>query len=83
MLVANFPRTPSVRGLGPRAERRLERIFSVARTSDIPTVLSKADDIDMQGRALAKLGLDPRLTIGLFCSSILSLSLIDSRKPRT
>jgi len=54
-------------------DSRLEKIFSIARTLDVATVLSKADDIDMQGRTLAKLGLDPRLTISLLCSSILSL----------
>jgi digeranylgeranylglycerophospholipid reductase len=57
-------------------DRRLEKIFSIARTFDAAAILSKADDIDMQGRTLAKLGLDPRLAISLFCSSILSLPFI-------
>ena len=62
-------------------DQRLEKIFSIARRFDIATVLSKADDIDMQGRTLAKLGLDPRLTISVLCSSILSLPfVVDSRK---
>ena len=62
-------------------DHRLERIFSVARTFDVAPILSKADDIDMQGRTLAKLGLDPRLTMSLLCSSILSLPfIVDSRK---
>lgn len=62
-------------------DRRLEKIFSIARTFDLATVLSKADEIDMQGRVLAKLGLDPRLSISLLCSSILSLPfIVDSRK---
>jgi digeranylgeranylglycerophospholipid reductase len=55
---------------------RLEKIFSIAKTLDVATVLGKADDIDMQGRTLVKLGLDPRLTISLLCSSILSLPFI-------
>jgi flavin-dependent dehydrogenase len=54
-------------------DSRLEKIFSIARTFDAAAILSRADDIDMQGRTLAKLGLDPRLAISLFCSSILSL----------
>ena len=57
-------------------DRQLEKIFSIARTFDVAAILSKADDIDMQGRTLAKLGLDPRLTISLLCSSILSLPFI-------
>ncbi len=62
-------------------DSRLEKIFSIARTLDVATVLSKADDIDMQGRTLAKLGLDPRLTISLLCSSILALPFVaDSSK---
>jgi digeranylgeranylglycerophospholipid reductase len=62
-------------------DHRIEKIFSIARTFDVETVLNKADDIDMQGRTLAKLGLDPRLTISLLCSSILSLPFIaDSNK---
>jgi len=62
-------------------DRRLEKIFSIARTFDVATVLSKTDEIDMQGRTLARLGLDPRLTISLLCSSILSFPfIVDSRK---
>jgi flavin-dependent dehydrogenase len=62
-------------------DQRLEKILSIARTLDVATVLSKADDIDMQGRTLAKLGLDPRLTISVLCSSILSLPFVGgSRK---
>jgi digeranylgeranylglycerophospholipid reductase len=57
-------------------DRRLEKILSIARTFDVGAILSKADDIDMQGRTLAKLGLDPRLAISLLCSSILSLPFI-------
>jgi hypothetical protein len=60
-------------------DRKLEKIFSIARTFDVATILSKTDDIDMQGRALTKLGLDPRLAISLLCSSILSLpSVVES-----
>jgi digeranylgeranylglycerophospholipid reductase len=57
-------------------DRRLEKILSIARTFDVAAILGKADDIDMQGRTLAKLGLDPRLAISLLCSSILSLPFI-------
>jgi digeranylgeranylglycerophospholipid reductase len=57
-------------------DRRLEKIFSIARTLDVASILSKTDDIDMQGRTLAKLGLDPRLTMSLLCSSVLSLPFI-------
>jgi digeranylgeranylglycerophospholipid reductase len=57
-------------------DRRLEKIFSIARTFDVAAILCRADDIDMQGSTLAKLGLDPRLTISLLCSSILSLPFI-------
>jgi len=64
-------------------DRRVEKIFSIARTFDVENVLNKVDDIDMQGRTLAKLGLDPRLTISLLCSSILSLPfIVDSRRTR-
>ena len=64
-------------------DNRLEKMFSIARTLDVTTVLSKADDIDMQGRTLAKLGLDPRLTISLLCSSILSFPfVVESRKTK-
>jgi geranylgeranyl reductase family protein len=57
-------------------DRKLEKIFSIARAFDVATILSKTDDIDMQGRALAKLGFDPRLAISLLCSSILSLPFV-------
>jgi len=57
-------------------DRHLEKIFSIASTLDVPTVLGKADDIDMQGRTLARLGLDPRLTVSLLYSSVLSLPFI-------
>lgn len=57
-------------------DRQLEKIFSVARTFDAATVLSKADDIDMQSRTLARLGLDPRLMISLLYSSVLSLPFV-------
>jgi digeranylgeranylglycerophospholipid reductase len=57
-------------------DRQLERIFSVARVLDAATVLSKADDIDMQNRTLIRLGLDPRLTFSLLFSSVLSLPFI-------
>jgi digeranylgeranylglycerophospholipid reductase len=57
-------------------DRRLEEIFSIARTFDVASILSKTDDIDMEARTLAKLGLDPRLTISLLCSSVLSLPFI-------
>ncbi len=57
-------------------DRQLEKIFSVARTFDVATVLSKADDIDMQSRTLARLGLDPRLMISLLYSSVLSLPFL-------
>lgn len=64
-------------------DHRIEKIFSIARTFDVETVLNRADDIDMQGRTLAKLGLDPRLTISLLCSSILSLPfIVDSGKTK-
>jgi geranylgeranyl reductase family protein len=57
-------------------DRRLEKIFSIVRTFDLATILNKVDDIDMQGRTLAKLGLDPRVAISLLCSSILSFPFI-------
>jgi digeranylgeranylglycerophospholipid reductase len=57
-------------------DRQLERIFSIGRTFDVATVLSRADDIDMQGRTLVRLGLDPRLTLSLLCSSVLSLPFL-------
>jgi flavin-dependent dehydrogenase len=57
-------------------DRQLEKIFSVARTFDAATVLSRADDIDMQSRILARLALDPRLTISLLYSSVLSLPFL-------
>jgi geranylgeranyl reductase family protein len=57
-------------------DRQLEKIFSVARTFGAEAVLSRADDIDMQGRTLARLGLDPRLMISLLYSSVLSLPFI-------
>jgi flavin-dependent dehydrogenase len=57
-------------------DRQLEKIFSVARTFDAATVLSKADDIDTQSRTLARLGLDPRLMISLLYSSVLSLPFV-------
>jgi digeranylgeranylglycerophospholipid reductase len=62
-------------------DRRLEDIFSIARTFDVASILSKTDDIDMQGRTLAKLGLDPRLTVSLLCSSVLSLPFIAGSSP--
>jgi len=57
-------------------DRQLERIFTAARTFQATSVLSKADDIDMQARALARLGLDPRLMISMLYSSLLSLPFI-------
>lgn len=57
-------------------DRQLEKIFSVGRTFDVATVLNRADDIDMQGRTLARLGLDPRLSLSLLCSSVLSLPFL-------
>jgi len=57
-------------------DRQLEKIFSVARTLDVATVLARADDIDMQSRILARLALDPRLTISLLYSSVLSLPFL-------
>ncbi|WP_455284386.1 geranylgeranyl reductase family protein [[Eubacterium] cellulosolvens] len=57
-------------------DRQLEKIFSAARTFDVATVLNKADDIDMQSRTLARLGLDPRLMISLLYSSVLSLPFL-------
>jgi flavin-dependent dehydrogenase len=57
-------------------DSKLEKIFSIARTFDVGTILSKADDIDMQGRTLTRLGLDPRLAISLLYSSILSLPFV-------
>ncbi len=64
-------------------DRQLEKIFSVARILDVATILSSADDIDRQGRTLARLALDPRLTISLLYSTILSLPFIaDSEQVR-
>jgi flavin-dependent dehydrogenase len=64
-------------------DRQLEKIFSVSRTLDVASVLSRADDVDMQGRTLARLGLDPRLGLSLLCSSVLSLPfLTDSEQLR-
>lgn len=57
-------------------DRQLEKIFSVALSLDAATVLTKADDIDMQSRILARLALDPRLTISLLYSSVLSLPFL-------
>ena len=54
-------------------DRQMERVFSVARTFDVDAVLSRADDIDTQGRTLARLAFDPRLAISLLYSSVLSL----------
>lgn len=57
-------------------DRHLDRIFSFARTIGAANVLDRADDIDMQGRALARLGLDPRLAVSMLYSGILSLPFI-------
>lgn len=57
-------------------DRYLERIFSVARSLDVAAVLSQADDIDMQGRTLARLGLNPRLTLSMLYSSVLALPFL-------
>jgi flavin-dependent dehydrogenase len=57
-------------------DRQLERIFSVARSLNVGDVLGRADDIDAQGRILARLALDPRLAISLLYSSVLSLPFI-------
>jgi len=57
-------------------DQYLERIFSVARSLGVASVLSRADDIDMQGRTLARLGLDPRLTVSMLYSSVLSLPFL-------
>ena len=57
-------------------DRRLEKIFSIARSLDAATVLNRADDIDMQGRTLAKLAVDPRLLVTLICSSVLALPIL-------
>jgi len=65
-------------------DRRLEEIFSVGLTLGIENVLNKAEDIDMQGRTLARLGLDPRLAVSALYSSVLSLPfLADPRNPTT
>jgi len=65
-------------------DRRLEKIFSVGLTLGVENVLNRADDIDMQGRTLARLGLDPRLAVSALYSSVLSLPfLADPRSPRT
>lgn len=63
-------------------DRSLERIFSAARRLDVGSVLSKADDIDMQGRVLARLGLNPRLTISLLYSAVLSLPFLAESRDR-
>lgn len=57
-------------------DRRLEKIFSIGRTLGAANVLNRADDIDMQGRTLARLGLDPRLAISLLYSSVLALPFL-------
>jgi len=65
-------------------DRRLEKIFSVGLTLGIESVLNRADDIDMQGRTLARLGLDPRLAISALYSSVLSLPfLVEPRNSTT
>jgi len=65
-------------------DRRLEKIFSVGLTLGVENVLNRADDIDMQGRTLARLGLDPRLAVSLLYSSVLSLPfLVDPRNSTT
>jgi flavin-dependent dehydrogenase len=63
-------------------DRHLDRIFSFAHTVGAANVLDRADDIDMQGRALARLGLDPRLAISMLYSGLLSLPfLADGSEP--
>jgi len=65
-------------------DRRLEKIFSVGLTLGIENVLNRAEDIDMQGRTLARLGLDPRLAVSALYSSVLSLPfLVDPRNSTT
>jgi flavin-dependent dehydrogenase len=57
-------------------DRHLDRIFSFAHTVGAANVLDRADDIDMQGRALGRLGLDPRLAISMLYSGLLSLPFL-------
>ena len=57
-------------------DRHLDRMFSFARTLGAANVLDRADDIDMQGRALARLGLDPRLAVSILYSMVLSLPFL-------
>jgi flavin-dependent dehydrogenase len=57
-------------------DRHLDRMFSFARTVGAANVLDRADDIDMQGRALARLGLDPRLAVSILYSGVLSLPFL-------
>jgi flavin-dependent dehydrogenase len=54
-------------------DHQLNKIFAAASRLDLSSVLSKADDIDMQGRTLARLGADPRLAIFLLYSSVISV----------
>ncbi len=57
-------------------DRSLDRIFSFARSVGVAEVLGRADDIDMQGRTLAKLAVDPRLAVSMLYSAVLSLPFL-------
>jgi digeranylgeranylglycerophospholipid reductase len=54
-------------------DRQLNRIFSMSKEFRTDEVLSKASDIDFQGKALLALARDPRLFITLLSASVLSL----------
>jgi len=57
-------------------DRSLDKIFSFARSVGVAEVLGRADDIDMQGRTLARLALDPRLAVSMLHSAVLSLPFL-------
>jgi digeranylgeranylglycerophospholipid reductase len=54
-------------------DRYLDRIFTVSREMRTDEILTKASDIDFQGRTVLSLARDPRLLITLLSASILSV----------
>ena len=54
-------------------DRHLNRIFGMVKEFRTDEVLSRASDIDFQGRILLSLARDPRLLITLLSASILSM----------
>jgi digeranylgeranylglycerophospholipid reductase len=63
-------------------DRYLDRIFTVSRELKTDQIISKATDIDFQGRTLLSLTQDPRLFITLLSASLLSApSLLSLETP--